>query len=203
MSGLISTKEYRIIEQALAGGDVPPSYTALGGGVGIHGGGVRRFNGEKSVLDWTEGCVALDDQAMDVLYGFCEKGTRVIILNSRRDVFALMRPFAQPVGSDEGFHAVASGDRIPLSQVHLDLGFGRAVLRLRQGCDHRRSLEVQVYHGYNHAPPHAVVSDRNGDGKFGFGDTVTGVQDQEGRAFYESLLQQMRTSLSEGRVVCP
>jgi len=50
----------------------PPWSTPLGGAVGIHGHGGGR--------DWTSGCVALDDDAIDVLWDVAPLGTPVTIL---------------------------------------------------------------------------------------------------------------------------
>jgi murein L,D-transpeptidase YafK len=50
----------------------PPWNTPLGGAVGIHGHGGGR--------DWTSGCVAVDDDAIDALWDVVPLGTPVTIL---------------------------------------------------------------------------------------------------------------------------
>jgi murein L,D-transpeptidase YafK len=69
--GLIGQSEYRTIETAIRRGLCPPWDTALGGEIMIHGGGTQS--------DWTAGCIALDDEHIDLLYRLCTVGTEVTI----------------------------------------------------------------------------------------------------------------------------
>lgn len=70
-SGLIDEETYTQIENAIQKKECPPWYTALGGEIMIHGHG-----GSK---DWTKGCIAVDDEVMDVLWDVCQLGTLIII----------------------------------------------------------------------------------------------------------------------------
>jgi murein L,D-transpeptidase YafK len=54
---------------------VPPSTTLLGGRVGIHGHGEH----PPDPFDWTEGCIAVSDAAIDYLYDVVPIGTPVVI----------------------------------------------------------------------------------------------------------------------------
>ncbi len=69
--GLISRDQYRAITTAHAARRQPPWDTPLGGEVGIHGGG--------SGLDWTWGCIALENAAIEELDRALPTGTRVTI----------------------------------------------------------------------------------------------------------------------------
>ena len=70
--GLISREEHdEIIKSADAKG-MPPQKTRLGGEIYIHGGGPAR--------DWTDGCVALNDDEMTELFAAIPVGTKVTIL---------------------------------------------------------------------------------------------------------------------------
>lgn len=69
--GLISRDEADAIARAEREGGQPPWGTKLGGAVGIHGRG--------SAIDWTAGCVALDDDAIDVLWDAIPIGAEVEI----------------------------------------------------------------------------------------------------------------------------
>jgi len=70
--GLISREEHdEIIKSADAKG-MPPQKTRLGGEIYIHGGGTAR--------DWTDGCVALNDDEMTELFAAIPVGTKVTIL---------------------------------------------------------------------------------------------------------------------------
>lgn len=71
-AGLITREQCLAIEEAERAGTRPPWDTGLGGEIMIHGGGSDR--------DWTAGCVALDDGAMDFLWEFVFNGTDVEII---------------------------------------------------------------------------------------------------------------------------
>ncbi len=71
-SGMISYNEYCSIKQASDAMKMPPANTALGGQVMIHGGGCYS--------DWTLGCIALNNQAMDELFSVVQIGTPVCIM---------------------------------------------------------------------------------------------------------------------------
>lgn len=70
-SGLIDEETYEQIENTIQKKECPPWYTALGGEIMIHGHG-----GDK---DWTKGCIAVDDEVMDVLWEVCQLGTLIVI----------------------------------------------------------------------------------------------------------------------------
>ncbi|MEM5786635.1 MAG: L,D-transpeptidase family protein [Syntrophobacteraceae bacterium] len=71
-SGTISLDDYRQIVQANEAMKMPPANTALGGLIFIHGGGCHK--------DWTLGCVAVNNKAMDELFEMAKIGTPVHIL---------------------------------------------------------------------------------------------------------------------------
>jgi hypothetical protein len=60
-----------------------PSSSSIGGLIEIHG------EGGKGV-DWTEGCIALADDEMDVVYRIAKKGTPVTIVGSMIDLESVM-----------------------------------------------------------------------------------------------------------------
>jgi L,D-transpeptidase catalytic domain len=66
------------IASAHAHGRMPPQDTALGGALGLHGEGAR-WRGDLA-LDWTEGCIALSDRAIEQLARLVWRGTPVRIL---------------------------------------------------------------------------------------------------------------------------
>lgn len=76
--GLIDDIQRRRIHQALNAGQVPPQTTILGGMIGIHGTG----QGDLEVhgqFNWTNGCVALTNEEIDLLSKWVRIGTRVEI----------------------------------------------------------------------------------------------------------------------------
>ncbi len=69
--GLINQTEYNSIVQAVKNKKQPPWNTALGGAVGIHGGG--------NSIDWTYGCIALSNDDMKILKEYIVLNTPVEI----------------------------------------------------------------------------------------------------------------------------
>ena len=69
--GLITKKEHEAILKAIQDNKCPPFNTKLGGQIEIHGMGSRS--------DWTWGCIALDNPAIQELYKLLPNGTVVHI----------------------------------------------------------------------------------------------------------------------------
>ena len=70
--GRIDNATYDRIVNAIEKGQCPDWNTALGGAIMIHGCG--------SSSDWTAGCVAVDNDVMDLLFDYCPVGTKITIL---------------------------------------------------------------------------------------------------------------------------
>ncbi|MGD0398142.1 MAG: L,D-transpeptidase family protein [Syntrophobacteraceae bacterium] len=70
--GMISDNDYCLIKQANDAMRLPPSNTALGGQIFIHGGGCQK--------DWTLGCIAVQNGAIDELFSVVQIGTPVFIM---------------------------------------------------------------------------------------------------------------------------
>lgn len=71
-AGMITENDYRQIVRANDAKKMPPSNTALGGLIFIHGGGCYP--------DWTLGCVALPNRAIDEIFDVVKIGTPVFII---------------------------------------------------------------------------------------------------------------------------
>ncbi len=69
---IISPEEYDAIVKAIKEKRMPPQKTALGGEIYIHGGGIAD--------DWTDGCVALQNEEMKQIFEAMPVGARVRIL---------------------------------------------------------------------------------------------------------------------------
>jgi murein L,D-transpeptidase YafK len=76
-AGLISPGEHADILAALREKRPPPQHTRLGGEIYIHGQNPAPRPGEPK--DWTRGCIALDNGAMQALYERIALGTPVLI----------------------------------------------------------------------------------------------------------------------------
>lgn len=76
-NNLINSNQYREIVRANEQKIQPPQNTALGGWIGIHGG---REDLTKARINWTEGCLALQDADLEELYRLVDYGTPVVIL---------------------------------------------------------------------------------------------------------------------------
>jgi len=70
-AGVIDQNTYNRIANAIDNKSCPPWNTAMGGAIMIHGMG--------SSSDWTAGCVAVDNDVMDILWEHCPVGTPIII----------------------------------------------------------------------------------------------------------------------------
>ena len=70
-SDIITQSQYNSIVNSINSKGVPLWNTALGGQIMIHG------NGGNS--DWTAGCIAVDNEVMDLLWEYCSVGTKINI----------------------------------------------------------------------------------------------------------------------------
>ena len=77
-SKLIDEKTLTRIRLAVQKGEVPPQNTALGGYIGIHGIG-RGSLKIHHLIDWTDGCIALDNQQIEKLGRLVKIGMNVEI----------------------------------------------------------------------------------------------------------------------------
>lgn len=70
--GLISQQEYRSIVKAEESASMPPMNTMLGGWIEIHG------DGTGGGTNWTQGCIAIENEKMDELWPIVKVGTPVL-----------------------------------------------------------------------------------------------------------------------------
>jgi len=76
-AGLIDQREHERILEAIRLGKVPPQHTRLGGEIYIHG---RGDGSRATAKDWTRGCVALENAAMQEVFDLAVLGTPVVIV---------------------------------------------------------------------------------------------------------------------------
>jgi len=69
---IITREEYDAIVKAIDEKQMPPQKTALGGEIYIHGGGTE--------TDWTEGCIALQNEEIKEIFEAIPVGAKVKIL---------------------------------------------------------------------------------------------------------------------------
>lgn len=70
--GLISQREYQAIVKAEENASMPPMNTMLGGWIEIHG------DGTGGGTNWTQGCIAIQNEKMDELWPIVKVGTPVL-----------------------------------------------------------------------------------------------------------------------------
>lgn len=70
-NGQIDQTIYDRIAEAIDNGRQPPANTVLGGGITVHG--------RVDDSEWTRGCVAVDNEVMDLLWEVCPVGTNITI----------------------------------------------------------------------------------------------------------------------------
>ena len=82
-SKIISKTEYNAIVDAHIAGKIPPQDTPLGGSIGIHGIGVETQDRIEihQIADWTQGCIALRNDEVDLLKRYIKIGTEVSIVD--------------------------------------------------------------------------------------------------------------------------
>ena len=74
----LAPSEYRAIQDAWAQGRPPPQNTSLGGHIGIHGVGAGNTSIHSGV-NWTDGCVALNNEQLEQLLRQIRVGMKVRI----------------------------------------------------------------------------------------------------------------------------
>jgi len=77
-AGRLSARDYRQLTYAVQAGATPPFNTPLGGRIGIHGIGHGNLQIHETV-NWTDGCVALNNKEIRDLMKWVHIGTRVSI----------------------------------------------------------------------------------------------------------------------------
>ncbi|HID97372.1 MAG TPA: hypothetical protein EYP57_04175 [Thermodesulfobacteriaceae bacterium] len=199
--GVITAEEYRSIESALCCGKPPPSDTLLGGGVGIHGGGVFRSNGGVAGKDWTEGCIALNDDAMDMVYHFSAMGDRVIIYDSSRSFFEMMRPLTHPIARDIPEGRDENGEKY-YSELLFITKFGPVLLKLGEGLDYSRAIEIIVFKNDSLLEKVFYIFDSNGDGLLGSTDSCEGTLTDLVKTMdpYIALQRELKEALGKGNI---
>jgi murein L,D-transpeptidase YafK len=75
----IDALTYERIRAAWSNGHTPPQDTPLGGQIGIHGVGAGNPRIHSVGINWTSGCVALDNHQIELLRPWVKKGMRVEI----------------------------------------------------------------------------------------------------------------------------
>lgn len=200
--GIISLREYKKIYQATQTSGRVSCDTALGCGIGIHGGGVFRYFGKTKETDWTEGCIALNSNDLEVVFNFCRSGDPVIIFNSRRNLCGIIRPFTHI--KDIGKNGVPiCADGICSYQTEIPTALGRMILTIEEGKDYGRSLNVMVYKDNAREEPLLVLVDRNADGLISSLDSVSGpIADEKAPdATYSEVRMAVIDALSRGDIL--
>jgi len=76
-AGLISKYQFNLIKAANSARVMPPQETALGGGIGIHGGYFDSMG--KSTKTWTGGCIGMRNADIEEIFRHAPLGTPVTI----------------------------------------------------------------------------------------------------------------------------
>lgn len=173
VSGVISLNGYKKIQNAARKSRTTPCDTGLGCGIALHGGGVFRYFDKNRERDWTEGCVALDNNDMERLFDACRPKDPVIIFNSRRNLYGIIRPFTRMKNIDgQGLPVCPEG--ICTYEAELPTTMGRLVLTLKEGKKFGRSIQVFAYEPDAPDTPRLALRDSNADGHISFLDSVSG-----------------------------
>ncbi len=200
-AGVISIAEYKRIVEDIRKSVWTSCDTGLGCDIAIHGGGVFRYFGKTRERDWTEGCIALNDKDIEKLFDLCGSGDPVIIYNSRRNLYGIIRPFAHIKDfDDKGVPLCPDGVCTFLAEIPTSLG--RMLFVLKEGKDYGRSISVTVYQGSAREKPLLVLVDRNADGYMSSMDSISGLDVYESSpdAAYEKVREAVIDALSRGDI---
>ncbi len=78
---VISADEFKYISTTIKNDNIPPQDTKLGGFIGIHG--IGKTNEEKLAIhhafNWTQGCIGMTNEEINMLRKYVDIGTRVTI----------------------------------------------------------------------------------------------------------------------------
>ena len=199
--GVLSLMEYKRISEAIQESKRPPADTGLGSGIAIHGGGVFRSFDLTRERDWTEGCIALNNKDIEKVFSFSRTGTPVIIFNSRRNLYGIIRPFTHAkVVDDKGVPICPDG--VCTYQVELPTSLGQVVVTIKEGKDYGRSLQAMVYKVDGRDKPLLVLDDHNADGYLSLMDSISGlvVDENTPKAAYGMLREAVIATLSRGDI---
>lgn len=199
--GVITLTEYKRIYKAIRKSSRTSCNTGLGCGIAIHGGGVFRYFGKSKERDWTEGCVALNNQDIEKLFNLCRPGDPVIILNSRRNLYGIIRPFTRIKDVDEKGVPICQ-DGICTYQVEIPTSLGRMTLILKEGKDYGRSINVMVYKANAQEKPLLILVDHNADGYISPMDSISSLDVYENNpdATYKMVREAVIATLSRGDI---
>jgi hypothetical protein len=197
--GVISLTEYQRISGDFRKSKRTSCGTGLGCDIAIHGGGVFRYFGKNRQRDWTEGCIALNDKDIEKLFDFSRSGDPVIIFNSRRNLYGIIRPFTR-IKDIDGEGVPICPDGVCTYQIEMPTSLGQMMLILKEGKDYGRSIQVMVYKADAGEKPLLVLVDRNADGYISPMDSISGldVDGDNPEATYKMVREAVIAALSRG-----
>lgn len=200
-AGVISPREYERIYEAVRKSRPVPYNTGLGGGIAIHGGGVFRYFDKSKERDWTEGCIALNNPDIETLFDGCRPGDPVVIYNSRRNLYGIIRPFTRIRHIDGRGVPICPGG-VCTYQAELPTSLGRTICTIREGKGYGRSLQVLVDNADAREKPLLVLVDRNADGYLSALDSIRGPVADKARpdAIYRMVREAVIAALSRGDI---
>jgi hypothetical protein len=196
---VITLTEYNRIRDDIRKSRWTSCDTGLGCDIAIHGGGVFKYFGKTRERDWTEGCIALNDKNIEKLFDLCRSGDPVVIFNSHRNLYGIIRPFAHIKDkNDKGVPICPDG--ICTYQVEIPTSLGRMKLILKEGKDYGRSLQVVVYKVGVQEKPILVLVDSNADGFISPMDSISGpvVDGNDLDTTYKMVRESVIDTLSRG-----
>ena len=202
VEGTISLKEYKTIQKALQRSRPVPCNTGLGCGIAIHGGGVFNSSGKAPERDWTRGCIALNNPDMEKLFNFCRFGDPVVIFNSRRNLYGIVRPFTRIKDLDEN-GTPRCPNEVCTYQVEIPSRLGRMTVTIKEGKAYGRSLQVMANTPNDPEKPILVLVDQNADGRLSPMDSANGplADEHSPDAAYKMVREAIIAALSRGDII--
>jgi len=122
----------------------PPDDTPLGNHIGIHGGGVVNLSDGKAATNWTEGCIAMENDHIGSVFSAVDPGDPILIFHSGKDLYGMLRPLTSPCDTDPSSGVCPDG-------IYRGEAVDRDLHRHHPGRAHRfpgpspRSLTCRLY----------------------------------------------------------
>lgn len=148
-----------------------PCDTQLGNHIGIHGGGVVNQSGGTAATDWTEGCIAMENDHIGSVFSTVDPGDPILIFHSKKDLYGMLLPLTAPRDADPSAGVCPEG--IYLGEAWIETSIGIIQAELIDSRDFTRSLTCRLYTDAKD-PPALVIEDLDGDGKWGPLDRFSG-----------------------------
>ncbi len=178
----------------------PPDDTPLGNHIGIHGGGVVNLSDGKAATNWTEGCIAMENDHIGSVFSAVDPGDPILIFHSGKDLYGMLRPLTSPCDTDPSSGVCPDG--IYRGEAWIETSIGIIQAELIDSRDFTRSLTCRLYTDTDAKDPAVFIEDLDGDGKWGPLDRFSGglMGEADPPTIIERIRQEIADALKRGAI---